>query len=260
MPGTARLVMLEGCRNFRDIGGYATADGRRVRTERIYRSGVLAYLTEADKTTLSKIGIRTVCDLRDAPERDREPSCWRPESVRWITVESHHKQPDVGVYQTSDPEEIRTMVRAYYRDLPRMLEPTIADVFPVLAANAEPLLIHCSMGKDRTGILVSLLLSILGVSRQDVLADYALSDHAFVPEMEGTGAHPVWQGVTLNSRVMKGFPREVIRPLMGSSPEYLGAALSAIEEQFGSLEEFLTRRANVSSVMVSRIREQMIVD
>ena len=78
-----RLVPLEGGRNFRDLGGYQTGDGRRVRWRALFRSGVLSYLTAQDWRHLSELGVRTVCDLRAPHERAREPVRPRPVDVHW---------------------------------------------------------------------------------------------------------------------------------------------------------------------------------
>src|SRR5512145_712402 len=79
-----RLLPLEGGRNFRDLGGYATRDGRRVRWGRVYRSGVMSYLTDADRTRLDALGLRTLCDFRAPGERKREPTNWWSPDVQLL--------------------------------------------------------------------------------------------------------------------------------------------------------------------------------
>src|SRR5277367_5117220 len=81
-----RMIPLQGGRNFRDLGGYTTVDGRRIRWGRVFRSGAISYLTDRDHEYLKPLGIRTVCDLRSPRERQREPIRWgsdQPDILEW---------------------------------------------------------------------------------------------------------------------------------------------------------------------------------
>lgn len=133
-----RLIPLEGGRNFRDLGGYLTSDGRRVKWRKLFRSGSMAGLTAADYGSLSSLSIKIVCDLRTAQEIEAE---------------------------LSTPKMARAAMIQGYRRLPFEQVPAHRELFRRLAAGDVPLVFNCSAGKDRAGTAAALILSALGVLR-----------------------------------------------------------------------------------------------
>jgi len=160
-----RWVILDGANNTRDIGGYRTADGRSVRWKTVYRSGALSSLTDAGCDAFRGLGVRRVIDLRNrlaaTPLFDGDVLC---------------------VFQAA--EMTLLPVRDADTDLTAVYVQTVKDnaesyrqAFKLLGDPANmPLLYHCSAGKDRTGIMTALLLTLLGVDRQTVIDDYLLSN------------------------------------------------------------------------------------
>jgi protein-tyrosine phosphatase len=171
----ARLVTLEAVHNFRDLGGYATADGRTTLWRTLYRADGLYRLTPADVAALEPLGLRTVIDLRSAPELDergRFPVDAHP-------VVYHHLPIVDKTWAHSDAPEYERdedfLIWAY-QDMLTVGAPNFAKAFEVLAEpGALPAVFHCAAGKDRTGLLAALLLGSLGVSHDDIVADYALT-------------------------------------------------------------------------------------
>ncbi len=191
--GLPRVIALEGCSNLRDLGGYRTADGRRVRMGQVYRSGSLANLTDADMARFGALGIRTVCDLRGVRESERAPS--RLPGADTPEVVPLPIEPRVGASlrdllrrEEATGEDTYALLQAAYSAYAGEHLPRYRALFALLLEGRLPLLFHCSAGKDRTGFGAALLLTALGVPRETVLADYLATnriwrrEHALPPD------------------------------------------------------------------------------
>ncbi len=190
--GLPRVIALEGCSNLRDLGGYRTMDGRRVRMGRVFRSASLANLTDADLARFSTLGIRTICDLRGIRESERAPS--RP-GADTPDVVPLPIEPRVGASlrdllrrEEATGEDTYALLQAAYAAYAGEHLPRYRALFALLLEERLPLLFHCSAGKDRTGFGAALLLTALGVPREAVMADYLATnriwrrEHALPPE------------------------------------------------------------------------------
>ena len=189
-PAHTRVLPLQGGRNFRDLGGYRTADGRSVKWGLLYRSGQMHDLTAADYTYLQKRGIRTVCDFRDTGERTREPTLW-PAGQRPKVLSDDYTLDVSAMKLPGDPagwtrEQVVTAMTATYPQLLDQFNGQYARMFAELLAGDVPLAFHCTAGKDRTGVAAALLLTALGVPRTTVVEDYLLSNQHMAP----MPAHP----------------------------------------------------------------------
>ena len=194
MTDLPRAVALQGASNLRDLGGYATADGRRrVRFGQVFRSASLAGLTDADLDTLAALGLRTVCDLRGARERERAPSRLPPA----IEVVPLAIEPTVGASLRdilargeATGEGVHTLLRRAYEAYATTHLPRYRALLDLLLDERHlPLLFHCSAGKDRTGFGAALLLTALGVPRETAVEDYLATnrlwrrDYALRPDV-----------------------------------------------------------------------------
>ena len=251
----ARLIALEGSRNFRDLGGYAAACGRRVRHGRLFRSGTLAYLTPAGQRGLAELGIRTVCDLRTTRERITEPSVVLPATTRTLSWDYELDQGGIIgaiMVATPRPEGVRAAITEFYRTAPEDFAARFAQIFHLLRATPAPVVLHCTAGKDRTGVAAALLLAALGVAREDVIADYALSDR--VTDFEGL----VSQGDSW--RFLRDLPPAVRAPLFASEPGFIVAMLERVEERHGSVEQYLRARLNFDDNALAQLRQLYLTD
>jgi len=178
-----RQVVLDGCVNFRDLGGYATADGRRTRWRRLFRADGLSRLSPADLAVLGGFGLTTVVDLRTRDEAETRGSF----PVDAVPV-TYHGLPlmDVLPTETELPDwKQSSYVASRYLQMVTASGATLAAAIEALAAtDALPAVIHCSAGKDRTGVLSALVLAFLGVPDETIVADYALSGAAMVHLLE----------------------------------------------------------------------------
>jgi protein-tyrosine phosphatase len=165
-----RLIALEGCLNFRDLGGYPTADGRRIRWRRMFRSDALHGLTTADVRRLrDDLGLGVVVDLRSTAELQADGDGPLVEA----DVAHHHIPLFDG--ETIGPEAraaLVTLADRYYL-MAEFAKARIARVLETLAVADAPAVYHCAAGKDRTGVISAIVLGIAGVPDEVIVADYA---------------------------------------------------------------------------------------
>jgi protein-tyrosine phosphatase len=259
-----RVLPLEGGRNFRDLGGYVTAEGRRVKWGRVFRSGVMHDLTPADYDYLSGLGIDVICDFRAASERESEPTEWAAGEIDYVTFPDPASDDDLSksfaaVFQDPDvtPETVRAAFIENYRAMHKIYAPAYSAMFDELANGDIPLAFNCSAGKDRTGVAAALLLTTLGVPRETVVADYALSEQVvdymaeFYEAAEEAGPDSPYAFLTQ-------LPPEVVEPLMRTEPAYIEATFDAIETEYGSVEAYLDEVLDVDASELERLRERLL--
>lgn len=235
-----RLLPLEGAHNFRDLGGYPTEDGRRVRWGVLYRSDHLGSLTDDDLAYLEQLHIRTVCDFRGASERESEPDRLGASEVprhvnpaiadeRFAMEELRDRlvTGDLGSIDFANllVEGNRAFARDYGDQYARFLD-LVQD------PSNLPLVFHCTAGKDRAGFAAAVLLTALGVSEKDVVRDYLLTQPYTQAHIEKT---------LRTIRLVSFFRTDVerVRPLLGVQESYIRAGLDTAKQDHGSLEAYL---------------------
>ncbi len=171
-----RRMDLEGVWNFRDLGGYVTGDGRRLRWRRLFRADGLDRLTEGDLHRVGALRLRTVVDLRTGDEVAKGRVAVTAGHQSW------HHLPMLDVLPPREDYEAwvgPANVAEQYLAMTTSATDTIAAFLDLVCdPDAYPLVFHCFAGKDRTGILTALILGLLGVADEDIAADYALSQEA----------------------------------------------------------------------------------
>jgi protein-tyrosine phosphatase len=260
-----RLLPLEGGRNFRDIGGYRTADGRQVRWGKIYRSGVMSGLTVADMTYLSKLGVSLICDLRSPQERNAEPTPFlKVDGVEVIAIDYNMDMSLGGLtkMQTRD-QAIQGFAQAYVGFLD-ILTPHYTELFAQLAAGKAPLAFNCSAGKDRTGMGTALVLSVLGVPRETIVADYALTQVYTPPSMYkaqmASGAGARMGGMTAEQmQAFARMPPEVLDVMMGSDPGVMRLALAEVDRKYGGPIALAKAKFGLTDGKVAAMRKAYLV-
>lgn len=250
-----RVVPLEGAHNFRDVGGYRTCDGGRVRWGRVFRSAKLCSLTPDDHGRLEALDIRAVVDLRSREEREFEPSMWRHppihlyESERDSVAGLRHAVRTRG----DSADAAISFMTAYYAKRPMAFAPEYRAMFAMLAAGKWPMLIHCTAGKDRTGAACALLLTALGVGRETVIDDYVLTS-ALLP-VPG----PPSQGTAMPIGGRDGAEREaallpeVRASLWEAKRVYIAAALDSVDREFGSIRSYLRDGLGLSDAEIGAV-------
>jgi protein-tyrosine phosphatase len=249
----SRFILLEGGRNFRDVGGYRTEDGKTVKKGVLYRSGSLGALTLKDQLRLRKLHIGTIVDLRTTDERSRDMSNWLAVSDQgYWTRDYGMSQGDMGSFFSDrsklTADSMRTMMKGAYKRLPREQAPSYRVLFAKLAESKEPVVVNCTAGKDRTGIATALVLTAIGVPYETVREDFLLSNGA--PGMETLQANL--------SSPLSSLPADVVEPLIGVEGEYLDIAFAQIREDYGSTEGYLQQELGVGPEEIAAIRARML--
>jgi protein-tyrosine phosphatase len=173
-----RLKQLDGTFNLRDVGGYSAATGR-TRWGKLFRSDALHQLTGADRQILTGLGIRTIIDLRDDAEREHAPSAIDGLEVDVVSNPIFSKNASAYIASDISLEDL-------YRDVvAKSGAALVAAIRYIAASGDDPVLVHCTAGKDRTGLVVALALLAAGVKRDEVVADYALTENNLPKELMG---------------------------------------------------------------------------
>lgn len=238
-----RHVVLEGQANFRDLGGYETTDGRRIAWGRIYRSGRLAMLSDADVARLEGLGIRTVANLLTDEDVDEYGPGRIPAGAREVRlpVESEAPRQATAALRSGDftavPPDLNTEI---HRALIEDGRPQYAELLRLAAdPGRHPLVIHCSHGVHRAGTAAAILLSALGVPWETVRADYLLSNEFRAAEVERGLAR--LRG--LAARLQGVDPADVnmvaIEAFMIQDGSYIDASRDAMVDDYGSVEGYL---------------------
>uniref|UniRef100_UPI0035CA9F3E tyrosine-protein phosphatase n=1 Tax=uncultured Sphingomonas sp. TaxID=158754 RepID=UPI0035CA9F3E len=252
-PGQAhaRLIPLQGGRNFRDLGGYRTADGRHVKWNSLFRSGSMHGLTDADYESLERRGIRVVCDFRDMHERASEP-------VRWPVANAPRLLSDdyvldqrgflpAGEMKTWTEASARAAMMASYPRMLRQFHDQYRRMFAELLAGHAPLAFNCSAGKDRTGIAAALLLTALGVPRQSVIHDYLLTNTYL-------DAAKVLASPSAAKSPMALLPPGVTSAIMKADRRYIEAALAVLDHHEGGSGGWLRDEMGLSRANIGALR------
>jgi protein-tyrosine phosphatase len=222
----ARHLNLSGASNFRDLGGYATSDGRTVRWRQIFRSNHLGHLTDDDVSILRELGVRSAFDFRGSEERTAA-LCGMPE----ISVHSLPVEPTVvaalrAIAAAGTPlstDHAIDVMRDSYRSYVQKNTQHFRTLFAHLLEDRAPLVIHCTAGKDRTGFACALILHTLGVSEEVISEDYLLTNR-FYRRDPNSGSD---------------LPDDVKQVLGSVQASFLAAAFEAIDADYGDLESYL---------------------
>jgi len=245
-PG--QLIELATLPNLRDVGGWPTADGRIVRRGMVFRSTALHSLSDDDSEHLQSLNITTIYDLRTAKERTEAPDVPIGEQANLsldvladadkdIPAKLHEVLVDPAVVAQMNIElaggkAVGHMSESYrhYVTLPSAIRSYRRMVDGLLGQDSAALLIHCTTGKDRTGWATAVLLSALGVAREDIYREYLLTNDHLLPTFDGLFAKFEQAG---------GDP-DLLRPLLGVDARYLDQSFAEAERVWGGMDGYLT--------------------
>lgn len=254
---TDRLLPFSGIHNFRDYGGYATVDGGRLRQGMLFRSGQHVDATPDDLMGVAGLSLRTVIDLRGNRERAVWP-CARHEGfdaqVYFFDGETSgdHGEED-PIVSVADADAAMVALYAYMPFRPS-LQAVLKDYLAALTSRDGASLVHCFAGKDRTGLAVALVHTLLGVHADDVMADYLLTNSA-----GNTEARVEAGAVSIRRIHGSGISDGAIRTLMGVSPAYLNAAFDALRSQYGSVSGYAREVLAVDEERLSLLRDRLVI-
>jgi protein-tyrosine phosphatase len=253
---------LTGVRNFRDVGGLPTVDGRRVAYGRLFRSGHLAHATEEDAAFLASLGLHTVFDFRNAADKKLEGPDVELPGVRNVGLPLSDPADGAEFWKLvrdGDLEQLRGLLAegraearmiASYRSIVRQRTAEHARVLHALAEDSVPALMHCAAGKDRAGLSIAVTLLALGVEREAIVADY----------LESNAKHRRYKVRRSGSSADAYSPEvmELLGPLFDARAEYLTAAFDTIEETWGGMDAYLGQGLKVTPEVRERLRERLL--
>jgi protein-tyrosine phosphatase len=260
-PGA--VIPIPGVPNLRDLGGWATRDGGRVRCGLVYRAAEPFTLDDEGRAEFAALGVRTVYDLRSAAECERRPDTV-PDGARRVLVDvmadSTHGAPVHVAQLLDDPTNADEMLasgksvflfeRGYRElvDLPSA-HANYRTFFEGLADDANrPALFHCTTGKDRTGWAAATLLMLLGVADDDVMRDYLLTNEELMPVMQNV----------LDQFAAAGGDPELLLPVVGVEEDYLDAALDEMRTKYGTIEEYFATALGIDAPVQDALRDAFV--
>jgi protein-tyrosine phosphatase len=255
---------LQKAPNARDLGGYRGAHGRLVRRGLLFRSDALHRLSDSDLSTLAGLGLACLIDMRspnevEAQGVDRLPV---PGPAQLVALPLH--DPDNTIFMSvaamlgrSAPlsvgdgyDAVGAMVEMYrwFVSSPLARQTFAAAVRIIAARDALPLLFHCAAGKDRTGWLAAILLSALGVSREDVIADYVRTEE----HNAGTISY------LLSVLAQRVADPHSARPLLESRREYVESALAEADQRYGGMDGYLRDGLGLDDATLAALRSHLL--
>ncbi len=241
---TARRVSLEGCLNFRDLGGYPTIDGRSVRSGLLFRSDALHHLTPADVTLVrDRLRIGDVIDLRSTAElRADGQGPLAAEPIRF-----HHVPLFDGDMGAGRAEAAAHTLADRYVLLAEFARDAMARVVGLLADAPGPAVYHCAAGKDRTGVVSAVVLGLLAVEDEVIVADYATTREnldAIIERLLATRGYRT---------MLAALPPDTLH----AEPETMRTLLARIRERYGSMRGYALA-AGVSEEALARLRRRLV--
>jgi len=237
----------EACFNFRDIGGYPTADGRTVRWGRYFRAGRQDRMTEQDLERVRELGIATQIDLRkpdEVLEQGRGPLEAMGANYHNIAV-----IPEGGSDQLSRVVGDTGISGKRYLGYLDFGPESWLCMFEIFAqANSQPILLHCTAGKDRTGVSTAFLLSVLGVDRNLIEADYILTNRDVPRQVEF---------VENTIGLPEGMDHDTLMRVAGVPEDAIGDFLDGLDEKWGGPLDYL-RNIGISDTTFETVREEFL--
>jgi protein-tyrosine phosphatase len=251
--------------NMRDLGGWATRDGRKVRWGLVYRSTELSELAGPDMAAFAALGIRSVYDLRSEAERRAQPDRVPPGTqhvVLDIFKDSQDAAPAALFSVMRDPKAAEAMLgggkglalfEAGYREIVSLSSANAGyrRLFTDIAqAEHRPALFHCTTGKDRTGWAAAALLMLLGVSDDLVMKEYLLTNVELLPAEQPK----------IDRFAAMGGDPDLIRPVVGVDSRYLNAALDEMRTRYGTIEGYFSEALRMDANAQQALRAALVED
>jgi len=243
-----REVKLEGAVNFRDLGGYKTKSGKKVKMNVLYRSAALNTLTDKDLEKLSTLHIKYDFDFRGPYEVKTAPDKIPTGTTRISlpagseNIGDSNYMKNMGKYLKSD-----SFMMSFYTVLTPFKD-RYTPLFDSLLSNKtiSPMLFHCTAGKDRTGIAAALILYALGVDEQTIFEDY-----------EATNYYRRNENAKSIAQMTKyyGLDEKIASNLMGAKKEYIAATFATIRSNFGTIESYLEMELGLNAAKINKLRK-----
>ncbi|MCK0470232.1 tyrosine-protein phosphatase [Halalkalibacter sp. APA_J-10(15)] len=253
---TNRLIEFTGTFNFRDLGGYETTDGRKVKWGKVFRSGNLSMLDEQDMRQVQQLGVTAICDLRAEDELERFPT------PLMEFIQSYH----VPVIPNNGDEEYRQALDLTEEFVARLSKPgdvltqlnekmtvyttAYRKVFDVLLEEEGAVLFHCMAGKDRTGVMAALILSVLNVPRDIIVEDYLYTNRSSDRLKKSLASH--------DHEHIKVLDAKVVEAMLEARMEYIEAFFTKIDRDYGNVYNYMAKAIGLSEAEIQLLHEKLL--
>lgn len=242
-----RQLPFEGAFNFRDLGGYATRTGRTVRWRTLFRADAVHRLPDAELDVLGEIGVRTILDLRTNDEVEKGHLA---DESRGLT---HLHLPVLG--ETWEPRDLpddadaSEVLGTLYIDMLTIGAPALRGALTTIAdADHLPAVFHCAAGKDRTGVLAAMVLSLLDVDDDTIVADYSISGRSMDALVDRLRRDRPDALTTMN---------EQPSAYLAAPPAAMRRFLSHVTNEFGSMRGY-AESLGLASDLVDELRSRLL--
>jgi protein-tyrosine phosphatase len=247
VDSNSREIKLQGAVNFRDIGGYSTKDGKKVKMGLLYRSAALNTLTDADLVKIAALNIKYDFDFRGPYEVKTAPDKIPVGTMRISlpagseNIGDSNYMKNMGRYMKSD-----SFLISFYTVLTPFKD-RYMPLFDSLVSNknASPILFHCTAGKDRTGIAAALILYALGVDEETIYNDY-----------EATNYYRRNENAKAIAQMTKyyGMDEKTASSMMGAKKEYIQSTFTTIKAQYGSIDKYLEKVMGLNAKKIKQLK------
>ncbi len=238
----SRWLPIEGCVNFRDLGGYRNHTGQTVRWRRLFRSDALQDMTATDAAyAIEELDVRLVVDLRNPDEAERDGKGPLPDLGAGYT---HHPLLRERGFPPFTGGDVVERLSSTYQWLIHNSGSRVADAVNAIAeADGSSVVFHCSAGKDRTGLLAALILEVLGVDAETIRADYLLTNEAV-------------EGILRRIKAMQPDASPTTQSLAAQPVAFQGFQ-DTLHQEYGGAESYLTRHG-VAVETLTRLRSNLL--
>jgi protein-tyrosine phosphatase len=267
-PAPGAAIALASLPNLRDLGGWPTADGRRVRSGVLFRSTDLSRLSPDVRLALERLGIGTVYDFRSTAERTTEPDITLDgvqEVALDVLADAPHAIPGNLTKVLSDPVTLaaaqaelggdRGVVQLMESSYGQLVElPSAVTSYQrfyrgLLGDHPVPALFHCTTGKDRTGWAAASFLTLMGVGRDAVFTEYLLTNDQLIPALTSI----------FDAFTDAGGDPALLRPVLGVDRTYLARAFAVMENRYGTIESYFADGLGIDATDQQRLRDSYLV-
>ena len=251
-----RKLPFTGAHNFRDLGGYKTEDGRTVKWGKIYRSDNLHFLTDEDLKYMKRLNIKSVVDFRSVEERENEPDRLNPDMTQvLLPIKFQPKE--------LDDDSIKNLMKDLtfgdldssnlLRDFNIVIVEEFTDEYKnffrhIIENNAEPLVFHCTAGKDRAGFASAMILTILGVPREKVIEDYLLTN-TYVKD------HVDDKMLEIELKTFFRADTDNLRKINLVEERYIQAAFDTIDSKWGGMDRYISEALNLNEEDILKLQD-----
>lgn len=242
-----RHIEFKKVHNFRDMGGIRNKDGKQIIWGHFFRSGHLSKLKKKEYAKLDNLNVKTVIDLRTDKEIMKKPDRV-PGGIEYKNVQVYDDSEDMFSKTKKEvlkgrvtPVQSDSLVMEFYKlymtENPQLVRGIMDDVFE----SKEAVLFHCSAGKDRTGMIGAMILSILETDRETIVSEYMLSNNYRVSEVEGR-----MKLAKVGKVIFPKINYQVIENFSWIKPIYIEAMFQGIEEKYGSVDNYIEQGLKIS--------------